>query len=287
MNYKDPITGELKPIHVKTADTLPIGTIVEYDGEGVPDGWEEVGTYFTDEQVIGKHPNGKTLYKRGVIDTTKNADLSVLNYDFLHIQSCSVVTQAFTFTGARYLGNGDTIECFINNNTKRLQTVLGTAWENSYVRTIAQLVYTKTTDTASNRKQIKKKATSIGVVAKTVNEKSDSKENVYSCEYINGKSIWTNSNPSVVFEAQTIELELSEYRYIEITYAYSIESLQYTKTVKVEIGKNSTLDYVSEGVNISCRNIQITTAGVHFDGNNLNGTINNVYCIPLSIKGYK
>lgn len=42
MKYRDPETGELKEISVKAADTLPIGTIVDYDGTEVPDGWEKV-----------------------------------------------------------------------------------------------------------------------------------------------------------------------------------------------------------------------------------------------------
>ena len=42
MKYKDPSTGQLKELSLKAADTLPIGTIVDYDGEEVPEGWEEV-----------------------------------------------------------------------------------------------------------------------------------------------------------------------------------------------------------------------------------------------------
>lgn len=42
MKYRDPVTGEFKDITVKVADTLPVGTIVEYDGDVIPSGWEEV-----------------------------------------------------------------------------------------------------------------------------------------------------------------------------------------------------------------------------------------------------
>lgn len=48
MKYRDPQTGEFKDIAVKVSDTLPVGTIVEYDGTTVPSGWELVdgsGTY--------------------------------------------------------------------------------------------------------------------------------------------------------------------------------------------------------------------------------------------------
>ena len=42
MKYRDPDTGEFKDITVKASDTLPIGTVVEYDGTEVPSGWEEI-----------------------------------------------------------------------------------------------------------------------------------------------------------------------------------------------------------------------------------------------------
>lgn len=46
MKYRDPNTGELKDLYVKTSDTLPIGTVVDYDGDTVPDGYEEVNTSY-------------------------------------------------------------------------------------------------------------------------------------------------------------------------------------------------------------------------------------------------
>lgn len=48
MKYRDPQTGEFKDITVKVSDTLPVRTIVEYDGTTIPNGWElvdESGTY--------------------------------------------------------------------------------------------------------------------------------------------------------------------------------------------------------------------------------------------------
>lgn len=58
MKYKDPVTGQLKELSLKAADTLPIGTIVDYDGEEVPDGWEEV-----EDKILwsgDELPEGKT-----------------------------------------------------------------------------------------------------------------------------------------------------------------------------------------------------------------------------------
>lgn len=59
-NWEDAIVG----------DTLPVGTIVNYDGDTVPDGYVEVEDegeiYSTTEQVIGKWINGKPIYRRTI-----------------------------------------------------------------------------------------------------------------------------------------------------------------------------------------------------------------------------
>lgn len=45
MKYND--NGEYKDIYIKTFDTLPVGTEVDYDGEIVPEGWSEVTEGYT------------------------------------------------------------------------------------------------------------------------------------------------------------------------------------------------------------------------------------------------
>ena len=51
IKYKD--NGEYKDIVVKVGDTQPIGTIVDYDGTEVPNGWEEVNDYELILQIAG------------------------------------------------------------------------------------------------------------------------------------------------------------------------------------------------------------------------------------------
>ena len=41
--YKDSTTGQMKPLGVKVEDTLPVGTIVEYNGQNIPEGWVDIG----------------------------------------------------------------------------------------------------------------------------------------------------------------------------------------------------------------------------------------------------
>jgi hypothetical protein len=43
MKYND--NGEYKDIYVKSFDTLPVGTEVDYDGNTVPTGWSEVSPW--------------------------------------------------------------------------------------------------------------------------------------------------------------------------------------------------------------------------------------------------
>lgn len=42
MKYRDPYTGDFTDLYLKTSDTLPVGTEVDYEGETAPAGWEEV-----------------------------------------------------------------------------------------------------------------------------------------------------------------------------------------------------------------------------------------------------
>lgn len=73
MKYRDPSTGELKDISVKVADTLPVGTIVEFDGKEVPDGYAQ---YYEDEsKVVDEYSDSHTdSYSCNYINNTKASD---------------------------------------------------------------------------------------------------------------------------------------------------------------------------------------------------------------------
>ena len=58
---------------VTSADTLPIGAIVEYDGNIVPEGYEEVedeNKYSTEEQIVGTWIDDKPIYRKVITNTT-------------------------------------------------------------------------------------------------------------------------------------------------------------------------------------------------------------------------
>ena len=69
MKYKDPKTGEYKDIFLKTGDTLPVGTIVEYDGDEVPAGYKEIPGVVASVVVSSTTPTtGEEVW----IQTSKN-----------------------------------------------------------------------------------------------------------------------------------------------------------------------------------------------------------------------
>ena len=69
MKYND--NGEYKDIYIKTFDTLPVGTEVDYDGETVPDGWSEVNN------VLYNSTTGS--------NTSVTLSDSVDNYEYIEI----------------------------------------------------------------------------------------------------------------------------------------------------------------------------------------------------------
>ena len=73
MNYND--NGIVKPIVVKAGDTLPVGTIVEFDGTTIPAGYEQVeeekDIYSSEEVKTNKvWIDGKPIYRKTYHGTT-------------------------------------------------------------------------------------------------------------------------------------------------------------------------------------------------------------------------
>ena len=97
MKYRDPKTGEIKSISVKASDTLPIGSVVEFEGETIPEGWEaaddnSMGNVIVDDikcknKFVGSLKQGVYLYSDGSYD---NGTSSMKNY------LCSIVPMDVT-----------------------------------------------------------------------------------------------------------------------------------------------------------------------------------------------
>lgn len=93
MKYKDPVTGEWKEIYSKTADTLPVGTVVDFDGTEIPAGWEqaeEVENIITPNTDLNNYrETGIYFFKNSTVTPTNipagsNGWLLVLKGDDAH-----------------------------------------------------------------------------------------------------------------------------------------------------------------------------------------------------------
>ena len=130
--HEDGVDKVYEPI-VKITDTLPIGTEVDYDGEDIPSGWEEIGD--TVQATIGTtNPNndkvwfkqGKnlfnkaTVYRKMGINTTTGVLMSYANYfssDFIKVDKNTdyYVTGATVVFG--YQSDGTYIGMLKDTNT--------------------------------------------------------------------------------------------------------------------------------------------------------------------------
>ena len=92
MKARNPSTGNLETVYVKALDSMPVGTQIEFTGDTIPTGWEEVNDYSTTEIDTGKKwIDGSTIYRKvfditspNVLTTTKvceaPAGSTIINY---------------------------------------------------------------------------------------------------------------------------------------------------------------------------------------------------------------
>lgn len=160
MNYND--NGEIKPISIKAGDSLPIGTVVEFEGSTVPAGYVEVPDnseiYSTEERRIGKWIDGKPLYRRTfniprtTIDQNNPTTITLLNNNNLNpINMYGIIKYASS--GLVYpLGgstNRDTVGHQVRWSTNALlQVIISTIQkaEGSVESGYVTFEYTKTAD---------------------------------------------------------------------------------------------------------------------------------------------
>lgn len=104
MKYND--NGEYKDIYIKTFDTLPVGTEVDYTGTTVPDGWTQVDSYSTSEVDTGKTwIDGKKIYRKVISDTlgTTNGtwkDISLFSTNY--VDKILSIVGTFNYTNGAF-----------------------------------------------------------------------------------------------------------------------------------------------------------------------------------------
>ena len=148
--------GELKEIVIKANDSIPAGSVIDFDGDVVPEGYEKVEdkgeVYSTEEQRIGTW-NGKKLYRKTIeIDTSSsftNSTLTKYEHKIANIEKIIKATSTaktswgggwftdITLAINKFQIRADETYLYIKNDS-------GSDYKLEYLAVI--LEYTKTTD---------------------------------------------------------------------------------------------------------------------------------------------
>jgi hypothetical protein len=295
MKYK--LNGEWIDVNIKALDSMVIGSIIQFMGTTIPAGWLECngGTITQSEYpelynlIGGTLPDfrGRVLVGQDTtqseFDTLGETGGSKYLQEHTHVKNTPFYAYEFSqgIDGQVYKGgNAREYKDIYTGNVSGVQTGnSGNLQPYAVVKHIIKALNTTPT------------------MASVVNIQSDSTEDTYSCDYINGKILWTNSSPNSVFAPQNITLNSSDYNYLEI-YFKSFTDQNNIKSIKVEKGQNALLDcsfFFNNSIYIGTRVIEYTNdttlyanAGRKIIQNAqiVNGE-DNGWVIPTKIIGYK
>ena len=107
---------------------------------------------------------------------------------------------------------------------------------------------------------------------------------------LKGKILWTNPNPTIAFEQQTINLSSNDYDFYEIIITPTTNTVNnYVEVVKGLKGKGTYLKYfTSDGIVYRRKVDYVDDTKLTIDNPTAyNGTIDNINIIPLYVIGYK
>lgn len=136
--------------------------------------------------------------------------------------------------------------------------------------------------------RIKKVSQTTPTQSQIVDGYSTSTADGYSCNYVNGlngKILWTNSNPTSDFASQTITLSSDDYDMLEIIYM-TFNTNNQTSSVKIPKGYNSRIITSLSSGTVYTRDYTYNSDTSYTIGNTTgSGNDSNLY--PLYIIGYK
>lgn len=141
-------------------DELPIGSVIRYDGEDIPEGWEEVESYnddvYSEEEIVIGTWFGKPLYRKTLSSTELVNSTTILsmphgidNIDKLWIDNStsyllSVTGVCYTLPVIGYGGN-TTDRAYAYTDNTNVYIYANGGWNTGWLKVVT-LLYTKTTD---------------------------------------------------------------------------------------------------------------------------------------------
>ena len=152
LNVEDKITNAPSINLVQMMAGVPEEGVIEFDGDEIPEGYEEVesyNTYSTEEHFTGKYwIDGKKIYGKTVYSTSISGytDITKNTCDFIRTKNIDIHVNEFIFPPARYIGDTDRADFFYNKNSGGFNVGLGSEWSSGFNYVVFDLEYTKTTD---------------------------------------------------------------------------------------------------------------------------------------------
>ena len=145
-------TGQLEKVYVKALDSMPVGTIVEFDGQAsdIPVGWEEItdfNSYSTSEVKTNKTwIDGKPIYRKTFSISTSGTNATWSTN--LSSVNCDNVIKVFGIAGTSNLKTAilsDTQAVVFRPSTKAVEIYFNNPGTDTITGYIT-IEYTKTTD---------------------------------------------------------------------------------------------------------------------------------------------
>jgi len=147
MKYK--YNGEWIDVNIKALDSMPVGTQVEYTGEDIPTGWEEVNDYSTTEIDTGKKwIDGKKIYRKVFVGTTGSGGnwssfpLNITNLNEITDMRFKCGTSYEMYTSNFYASS--TYQIIFRLGESNVQYLIGSGYSDLPYKVIIE--YTKTID---------------------------------------------------------------------------------------------------------------------------------------------
>jgi hypothetical protein len=137
-------------------DELPIGTRVEFNGDTIPDGWEQVEDYtfniFTNgEQLIGQWADGGLLYRKVFVlsGSTGDVDIDITDLNtstpFIDFSHSFIAYSGYRLPLNRYAGTTNWITAGIayNSTSQKISIQFGDVFKQVSKTIVVVIEYTK------------------------------------------------------------------------------------------------------------------------------------------------
>lgn len=290
-----------------TGDTVPIGSIIEYGTTTAPTGWLVCdGSYVSKTEYSelysaigdaflngGTAPSGK--FRLPDLQGRVPVGYKSSDNDFKPIGKTGG-EKTHTLTTQEMPSHRHTVNYSNSPGTSVGVTAMGTKLSDS-----SQIVQATGGGEAHNNLQpyqvvcyIIKAKQSAGVVANVSDTYSTSETDTYSCDYINNKitgtQLWVNPSLGAAFGAQTISVDLSPYKYVELVYYRFPSATTPMFRIFTRVGDTSQLnycDYDQSTVRAWIRQFEVKSTGIEFKNATINGTTDNSGLVPGKIIGHK